>query len=159
MAHASEPRERRPTSGPDAGYFPSLDGWRFVAFFLVFVSHGPGLLVQRVVWSPQLAFLKFPIVKLLNGGGVGVAFFFVLSGFLITYLILREVNQNGRIDVLRFYARRTLRIWPLYYAVIAFGLILYPWLKHLAGFPEYIQTGRPLYYWAFLSNFKLGRLR
>jgi peptidoglycan/LPS O-acetylase OafA/YrhL len=134
------------------GYFPSLDGWRFAAFFIVFVSHGPGLLMQRVQWSQELAFLRIPVQKLCAGGYVGVAFFFVLSGFLITYLILREVERNGRVDVPRFYARRTLRIWPLYYAVIIFGLYLYPALKQLAGFSEYIQAGRPLYYFAFLSN-------
>jgi peptidoglycan/LPS O-acetylase OafA/YrhL len=135
-----------------SGYFPNLDGWRFVAFFIVFISHGPGLLIQKVTWPSALTFLKIPITKMLDGGGVGVAFFFVLSGFLITYLILREVEKNGRLDLLRFYMRRTLRIWPLYYAVIAFGLIIYPALKQAVGFSEYIQAGRPLYYWAFLSN-------
>ncbi len=134
------------------GYFPSLDGWRFVAFLIVFVSHGPGQLVARAQWPSHLTFLKIPIVKMLDGGAVGVAFFFVLSGFLITYLILREVERNGRLDLMRFYARRTLRIWPLYYAVIAFGLVIYPKLKMLIGMGDYIQAGRPLYYWAFLSN-------
>src|SRR5256885_16484920 len=112
--------------GGRAAYFPNLDGWRFVAFFMVFVSHGPGLLIQRVRWPSYLALLEIPIVKMLDGGAVGVAFFFVLSGFLITYLILHEVEQNGRLDLLRFYARRTLRIWPLYYAVVVIGLFVFP---------------------------------
>jgi len=57
---------------------PNLDGLRFFAFFLVYLRPGFGVG---------------------DTGGVGVAFFFVLSGFLITYLILTEIDRCGRIDV------------------------------------------------------------
>ncbi|HYL99831.1 MAG TPA: acyltransferase, partial [Blastocatellia bacterium] len=91
-------------------------------------------------------------------GYIGVSFFFVLSGFLITYLILAEVDALGSIDVKAFYIRRILRIWPLYYAVVVFAFLLYPALKHVAGFPGYIDTGKPLLYFAFLGNFDVINL-
>ena len=61
-----------------------------------------------------------------NGNLAGVNFFFVLSGFLITYLILTEINRKGKLDVWRFYIRRALRIWPLYLGVIILILLAFP---------------------------------
>lgn len=52
------------------------------------------------------------------GGGIGVQFFFVLSGFLITYIILEEKSRTGQFNLKHFFARRILRIWPLYYLMI-----------------------------------------
>src|SRR5262249_15856566 len=100
-----------------------------------------------------------PIKRLLFASGwMGVSFFFVLSGFLITYLILREIEVNGKLDILAFYVRRVLRIWPLYYLVIAFGFLCYPLLKSVFGFSSYIETGNSLYYMFFLSNFDVINL-
>jgi peptidoglycan/LPS O-acetylase OafA/YrhL len=113
-------------------FFPNLDALRFCAFFVVYLEHG------------------FSIGGL---GDVGVSFFFVLSGFLITYLILAETEATGSVDVKAFYIRRILRIWPLYYAVVLFAFVIYPALKNAAGFPGYIDTGRPLLYCFFLGNF------
>jgi peptidoglycan/LPS O-acetylase OafA/YrhL len=59
-------------------------------------------------------------------GPAAVTFFFVLSGFLITYLLLREHAEFARITVGRFYARRILRIWPLYFLMVLIGLVLIP---------------------------------
>jgi len=58
-------------------------------------------------------------LNLLNQGHKGVDFFFAISGFLVTTLLLREYARNGRIALGDFYVRRTLRIFPLYYAVLA----------------------------------------
>jgi peptidoglycan/LPS O-acetylase OafA/YrhL len=56
-------------------------------------------------------------------GGIGVSFFFVLSGFLITYiLILEKINNQGKIPLKKFFKRRILRIWPLYYAMVIFAM-------------------------------------
>jgi peptidoglycan/LPS O-acetylase OafA/YrhL len=56
-------------------------------------------------------------------GGIGVSFFFVLSGFLITYiLILEKINNQGEIPLKKFFKRRILRIWPLYYAMVIFAM-------------------------------------
>lgn len=59
-------------------------------------------------------------------GGLGVVFFFVLSGFLITYLLLEEKQKSGTISVRKFYARRILRIWPLYFLIMVVGFFILP---------------------------------
>jgi peptidoglycan/LPS O-acetylase OafA/YrhL len=59
-------------------------------------------------------------------GSLGVIFFFVLSGFLITYLLLQEKSQTGTISVKKFYLRRLLRIWPLYYSIVLLGFLILP---------------------------------
>src|ERR1051325_6786630 len=59
-------------------------------------------------------------------GGLGVYFFFVLSGFLITYLLMSEKHRTGTVAVGKFYIRRILRIWPLYYLVILLGFFVFP---------------------------------
>jgi len=61
-----------------------------------------------------------------RGGQIGVTFFFVLSGFLITYLLLNEDNTIGFISVKQFYLRRLIRIWPLYYLLVILGFFIFP---------------------------------
>lgn len=64
-------------------------------------------------------------------GKNGVYLFFVLSGFLITYLLLQEKsNNNNKISFKKFYLRRIFRIWPLYYTVIAISFLLIPFLVY-----------------------------
>jgi len=101
-------------------YFPNLNGLRFVAALLVIVNH---IELQRLFYGrPTL--IAWPVVQRI--GDEGVTLFFVLSGFLITYLLLLEQEQFGQIAVGRFYRRRALRIWPLYYAVVALALLVLP---------------------------------
>jgi peptidoglycan/LPS O-acetylase OafA/YrhL len=87
-------------------HFHTFDALRFFAFFKVFLLH-----------VPIVAFPLFNIFR--RGGGIGVIFFFVLSGFLITYIILDEKNRTGNLNLYHFYVRRILRIWPLYYLMVA----------------------------------------
>ncbi len=85
---------------------PSLDGWRALSIVLVLGEHnvkGPGFPNQ---WQPFWLWVF--------DGGLGVRFFFVISGFLITYLLLVEQRNTGRVDLRGFYARRALRILPVY---------------------------------------------
>lgn len=134
-------------------FFPNLDALRFIAFLFVFCEH--------IFWG---AFKKLPIhdkpmlkssmYNLLCNGGLGVSIFFVLSGFLITYLILMEINMNGKLDVKAFYIRRSLRIWPLYYMVLLFIFVLYPFVQHLLNIYQ-ANCARPVFYFLFLSNFDL----
>jgi peptidoglycan/LPS O-acetylase OafA/YrhL len=138
-------------------FFPNLDGLRFAAFLLVYLQHGLNV--------PAAAALDHygEIFERLRGavfasGWAGVSFFFVLSGFLITYLILTEIRVSGRIDVLAFYARRILRIWPLYFIVLFFAFWIYPPAKQLLGYSPYIEAGKPLLYLLFLANFEVIRL-
>ena len=91
-------------------HFHSFDALRFFAFLKVFLLH-----------LPIVAFPAFNFIR--NGGGIGVIFFFVLSGFLITYILLTEKEATGSIDLRRFFLRRILRIWPLYYLMVAFAFI------------------------------------
>ena len=93
-------RVRRP---PGAIYFPTLDGLRFFAFLLVFLHHLPRAEL------PVLGFLH-------DNGWVGVHIFLALSAYLLTAILRSEHARNRAISIGRFYARRCLRIWPLYFA-------------------------------------------
>lgn len=103
-------------------YLPGLHGLRFFAAFSVFYSH----LEQGKGWMGYGELLGFPLAPGL--GSDGVTFFFVLSGFLITYLLLIEQQTTGTINVPNFYKRRLLRIWPLYYG---FTLLVFLILPHI----------------------------
>lgn len=63
-------------------------------------------------------------------GKNGVYIFFVLSGFLISYLLLTERQLKGRVHVRKFYLRRILRIWPLYYLIVFLGFVIIPLLAN-----------------------------
>jgi peptidoglycan/LPS O-acetylase OafA/YrhL len=84
----------------------SLDGWRAVGVTLVLVSHAP-----YTTGFPERYAAGLSAVF---DGELGVRIFFVLSGFLITYLLLAEAERAGVISLRRFYARRALRILPIY---------------------------------------------
>jgi peptidoglycan/LPS O-acetylase OafA/YrhL len=99
-----QPVDKAPTSST---YYPSLDGYRAIAVLLVFFHH--------------YAREKFIISK---WGWIGVDFFFVLSGFLITGILYDTQNKPHRYR--DFYIRRTLRIFPLYYFVWLVFLLVAP---------------------------------
>lgn len=82
--------------------FPSLDGLRCAAILPVFWHHAT----------------LGPLPGVLGRGPLGVDLFFAISGLLITTLLLRERDATGRVSARGFYARRTLRIFPLYYGVL-----------------------------------------
>jgi len=81
----------------------------------------------------------------------------VLSGFLITYLLLVEKQFSGHVNLWHFYLRRLLRIWPLYYLVILFVLFVYPFLKVHFGQIEVSHLNN-FFYLSFLSNFDIIRV-
>ncbi len=74
-------------------------------------------------------------LSIFNLGGFAVSFFFVLSGFLITFLLLRERAQWQTISIKKFYVRRILRIWPLYFLLVVLGLWVIPWVLGVIGYP------------------------
>ena len=98
-------------------HLPGLDGVRGVAILMVMFTHFVGEASGRTA-------LQRLAVKAAGYGLLGVDLFFVLSGFLITGLLLRA---KGRPHYFRnFYARRTLRIFPLYYGVLAVLFLVLP---------------------------------
>ena len=112
-------------------YFPSLNGLRFIAAFVVIIHH---LEQIKLFYGLPSLFFRVPFFKIV--GELGVTLFFVLSGFLITYLLLAEKERFKTIDVKKFYVRRILRIWPLYYLVITLGLFVFPHI-HFFDIPQY----------------------
>ena len=105
-------------------YFPSLNGLRFIAAFVVIIHH---LEQIKLFFGLPSLFYEWHFIKIV--GELGVTLFFTLSGFLITYLLLAEKERFGTIDVKKFYVRRVLRIWPLYYLIIILGLFVLPHIE------------------------------
>ena len=105
-------------------YFNKLDSLRTFAFLLVFWQHISSFYFNKIEIHSIL--VKKILTKLVFTGGAGVHIFFVLSGFLITYLLLIEENRNNKINLKFFYLRRILRIWPAYYLVTLLGIFILP---------------------------------
>jgi peptidoglycan/LPS O-acetylase OafA/YrhL len=137
-------------------YFFGLDGLRTIACLMVVISHS-GNYIFEFFCSRYNNFL-FKLVKdIFVAGGEGVSIFFVLSGFLITYLLLIENNKTNSINVSKFYIRRILRIWPLFYFVVFFGLFIFPIIAKNIGL-VHSQNGDIWMNIFFLNNFDLLNL-
>jgi len=130
-------------------YFENLDGLRFFCFLAVFFFHSFITDIPAITQDPLYNFFK---VSLFGNGFLGVNFFFVLSGFLITYLLIKEKMENHFINIRNFWMRRVLRIWPLYFVCVFYGFVIFPFTKIFAGgVPN--ETANPWLYLSFLSNF------
>lgn len=130
-------------------FFPNLDGLRFFCFLAVFFFHSFYTEYEYIKADGLYQFVK---LGLFGNGNLGVNFFFVLSGFLITYLLLTEIRSRGQVNIRNFYIRRALRIWPLFYFCVAFGFIAFPFFKRMMGeVPS--ETANVVYYLFFLNNF------
>jgi peptidoglycan/LPS O-acetylase OafA/YrhL len=112
-------------------YFPGLHGLRFFAAMLVVFSH-----VELMKDYHGLPNLYSSNMAVYESGRIGVTLFFVLSGFLISYLLLTEKKVAGSISVKKFYGRRILRIWPLYYLLVFLTFIVLPRIGFFAV-PKY----------------------
>jgi len=126
-----------------SGHLPGLDGVRGLAILLVLAVHFIGNAAAES-WGERLA------AKLGAYGVLGVDLFFVLSGFLITGLLLDSKGARGYFR--NFYARRTLRIFPLYYAVLA---LLFVVLPRLTVLPQPLEEARrhQAWLWTYTTNF------
>ncbi len=133
-------------------YFKNLDMLRFFAAYLIVLLHcffgwrakfgHPEFITSNLStkWIDKLELV-------VHNFSFGVDIFFLISGFLITYLLLSEKKKNGKVDVVKFYIRRALRIWPLYFLMI----LLAPVLSYL------YSEDSPTYLWQFFfaGNFDL----
>jgi peptidoglycan/LPS O-acetylase OafA/YrhL len=106
-------------------YFPNLNALRFIAAMMVLVHH---IEQYKSIYNIDSLWLYDPIQ---NMGRLGVALFFVLSGFLITTLLLDEKGYTGTISIKKFYMRRILRIWPLYFLIVGLSLFVIPYINFL----------------------------
>ena len=99
-------------------HFHTLDALRFFSFLIVFFHHIP---VPENSWFSVFS----------KSGDVGVSFFFVLSGFLISYILIFDKKANKTINLKNFLAKRILKIWPLFYAMLLFAFLTPFILKQL----------------------------
>ncbi len=143
-------------------YFPGLNGLRAIAALAVVISHVT-LHLASFGLDPTIFGTSddgHPRGLLLAGYGVGI--FFVLSGFLITYLLQAEKDKQ-EIDIGKFYIRRILRIWPLYYSYLSLSVLaifyfgmdfhwqsLMFYLFYAANIPFILNTTLPFlaHYWS-----------
>lgn len=122
-------------------YIPGLNGLRAIAAIMVVIYHWTQPLVEK---NPQLRYF-------ILDGNFGVNIFFVLSGFLITGILLKEKNKvlaedgNNKRIIFNFYARRFLRIFPIYYLTLFIVFFV-----KLPGF-----NGNLLYYITYTENFNV----
>jgi peptidoglycan/LPS O-acetylase OafA/YrhL len=134
-------------------YFPELDGLRFIAFLMVFFFHGgvPHGILSRMIGRTAANALG-------DNGGYGVQLFFILSGYLITALLLREEARYGRVALRAFWIRRILRIWPLYYLIVVIGFFLLPGLERQWMTPGFAQVLRIhlLPFLGFVGNWSMA---
>ena len=155
-------------------YFKGLDSLRFFAALAVFFTHVE--LIKKFTgygthWiDPEDSITKFTVFQsvmskeigpfspiIAYSSSLGVVFFFVLSGFLITYLLFKERQSNNSIAIGKFYLRRAFRIWPLYYLIFILGFFVLPHLDFFAvpGQDNFFQQnfwGNLMLYAFFMPN-------
>lgn len=122
-------------------HYKELDGVRAIAVLMVMLFH----FFQTAASSSF--FLVKTVSKVSSFGWTGVSLFFVLSGFLITRILLK--TKTAPSYFLNFYARRTLRIFPLYYLFLLLYFFLVPILEQLPVAP----FNQQIWYWVYLQNF------
>ena len=117
---------------------PELDGLRGIAILMV-------LLVHFGMFQPQ-GHAEAAVFRFFEMGWAGVDLFFVLSGYLITTILLKA--KTSAFYYTHFYIRRFLRIFPLYYVFLTGFLLVTLW----QGAPVLEQV----WYWSYLANFRIG---
>lgn len=135
-------------------HFMNLDVLRFLAAYFVVILHSftawqsnwgnPGFMNNA---DGSISMFGTVLNRGVNNLGFGVDIFFLLSGFLITYLLLAEREKTGHVDIFKFYVRRAFRIWPLYFLLLLAGPLM--------TFFFNTSSADYAYYFGFLGNFEL----
>jgi peptidoglycan/LPS O-acetylase OafA/YrhL len=136
---------------PPSLRLPALDGIRGLAILMIMQYHFWGLGFGLVERAPRLGIDRW-VARIREFGWTSVDLFFVLSGFLITGLLLDAKARSGHY-FRNFYARRSLRIFPLYYLFLAFMLTVaghIPFLATYAAIPE--LRAHQLWFWLYGVN-------
>lgn len=123
-------------------YLPGLNGIRAVAALTVLFGH---------MYSPFGDWGLEPLSFRIPWPEEPVTTFFVISGFLITYLLMNELGKTNDVDIPKFYMRRILRIWPLYYVYLILAVVAVILLKE--------PMDQSVWYYTFFSgniSFALG---
>lgn len=153
------PREYTPSSAirmptPSSAHLPALDGVRAVAILMVIVCHVV-IVCHTANELPGMTKAQNLFASLAGMGWMGVDLFFVLSGFLITGILLDVRNPTKALR--NFYARRVLRIVPLYVVYLLFIMLAAPAL----GLSSIEETAKlrhtQLWYWTYSMNFLVAR--
>ncbi|MBK7173247.1 MAG: acyltransferase [Bacteroidales bacterium] len=119
-----------------AVYIPQFDIIRFFAAFMIVIYHS---YIAWKGWFGLPGILSAGDYKTFSGFGahvdqflrnlpIGVDIFFFISGYLLTYLLVIEKQKYGKVNIPKFYIRRGLRIWPLYFFLVAIAPFLVSWL-------------------------------
>lgn len=144
-SHLAESQER--VSQQIQGYMPILEGYRGMACLLVFLMH-----FYSDRFNQNSSFLGMIYNQFLTIGWCGVDAFFVLSGFLITGILIENKNHTNYFK--NFYSRRILRIFPLYYFVLfLIFFLLNPLLNQDESYRhlDSLQS----WYWLYLQNWEV----
>ena len=123
-------------------YIKELDGIRAIAAWMVMFLH----FFQMLNINTGIFFY---INKVAIFGGTGVSLFFVLSGFLITRILISSKLKKNYFK--NFYIRRSLRIFPLYFLFLLFYYVAYPLVLN----EKFVSFHNQIYYWVYLQNFAL----
>lgn len=132
-------------SKPKSVYIPQFDVIRFFAAFMIVIYHSyaawkgwygiPHILT--IDNNTEFSVIGRHIDQFIRNMPIGVDIFFFISGYLLTYLLVAEKQKFNKVDIPKFYIRRGLRIWPLYFFLVATAPLLVNWLgeKHPVYWP------------------------
>jgi peptidoglycan/LPS O-acetylase OafA/YrhL len=144
MIDSIVPIENQHKTKAEASRFSPLDGMRGIAILLV-------IFVHTFKYEGNSLFGRI-LTTFADSGWIGVTLFFVLSGFLITGILLD--TQHKQHYLRDFFARRSLRIFPLYFGFLVVYFFVLPHLPDtLVKLPQ-PQSGEHIYYWSYLTNMK-----
>ncbi|MDZ8055063.1 MAG: acyltransferase family protein [Aulosira sp. ZfuVER01] len=125
----------------------SFDGLRAIAIFLVLLDHAKNTIQSKSdIWNLASIFIA--------NSSLGVRLFFVLSGYLITIILLKETNESGSIDLKRFYVRRAIRLFPSLYCFILVVFILNLTVNLNITLEQFIAAAT--FTWNYLGPFHNG---